>query len=138
MRDIGLDIDRNGVLSINDTALSAALNANFDDVVAMFSANTTNQSDYGDLDRGIAGDAIHSLNELISARGSIATQSANATSRSTDYQAELDVLSTRMEALLARYTKQFAVMETLVGQTNTMRDSLKSSFEGMMAMYTNN
>jgi hypothetical protein len=28
-------------------------------------------------------------------------------------------------------------MESMVGQTNTMRDSLKASFEGMMAMYTN-
>ena len=41
-----------------------------------------------------------------------------------------------MTALLARYTQQFSLMESLVGQTNSMRESLKSSFEGMMAMYT--
>ena len=28
-------------------------------------------------------------------------------------------------------------METMVGQSNAMRDSLKSTFEGMMSMYTN-
>jgi len=27
-------------------------------------------------------------------------------------------------------------MESLVGQTNAMRESLTSTFEGMMAMYT--
>jgi len=39
--------------------------------------------------------------------------------------------------LLARYTKQFASMDSLVGQINSQKTSLKSSFEGMMAMYTN-
>ncbi|MDP4837256.1 MAG: hypothetical protein NWS01_08940, partial [Burkholderiales bacterium] len=57
--------------------------------------------------------------------------------RIDDYQEKLEALNTRMELLLARYTKQFGIMETLVGQSNAMRDSLKTSFEGMMAMYTN-
>jgi flagellar capping protein FliD len=42
-----------------------------------------------------------------------------------------------MDALLARYTKQFAAMDTLVGQINTQKTSLKSTFDGMMAAYTN-
>jgi hypothetical protein len=42
-----------------------------------------------------------------------------------------------MEALLARYTKQFGIMESVVGQSNAMRDSLSATFDGMMAMYTN-
>jgi len=42
-----------------------------------------------------------------------------------------------MTQLLARYTKQFAAMDALVGQTNSLRTSLTSSFEGMMAAYTN-
>jgi flagellar capping protein FliD len=42
-----------------------------------------------------------------------------------------------METLLARYTKQFALMESLVGGVNAQKTSLKSTFEGMMSMYTN-
>jgi hypothetical protein len=38
---------------------------------------------------------------------------------------------------LARYTKQFAAMNSFVGNTNSQKTSLKSSFDGMMAMYTN-
>ena len=137
MRNIGLDIDQKGKLSITTATLEAALTSNFDDVVTMLSAGTNNQSEVGDAGRGVAGDAIKSLNALISSRGSIASQSTNATARSATYALELENLNTRMEALLARYTKQFSVMETMVGQSNTMRDSLKASFEGMMAMYTN-
>jgi len=42
-----------------------------------------------------------------------------------------------MDALLARYTKQFSVMDSLVGQTNSLKTSLKSTFDGMMSVYTN-
>jgi flagellar capping protein FliD len=42
-----------------------------------------------------------------------------------------------MTALLSRYTKQFAAMDSLVGNVNSQKTSLKSSFDGMMASYTN-
>jgi len=136
-RDLGLDIDRTGVMSLDDTALDAALTDNFDDVVTLFSANTNSQTEWGTANRGIAGDAIKRINDLISSRGTIMTQSEGSQQRIDDYQEKLEALNTRMESLLARYTKQFGIMETMVGQSNAMRDSLKSTFEGMMAMYTN-
>ena len=136
-RDLGLDIDRTGVMSLDETALDAALTDNFDDVVTLFSANTNSQTEWGTANRGIAGDAIKRINDLISSRGTIMTQSEGSQQRIDDYQEKLEALNTRMESLLARYTKQFGIMETMVGQSNAMRDSLKSTFEGMMAMYTN-
>ncbi len=39
--------------------------------------------------------------------------------------------------MLARYTRQFSQMESLVGSVNAQKTSLKSTFEGMMAAYTN-
>ena len=136
-RDLGLDIDRTGVMSLNKTKLDSAANANFDDIVMIFSGKTDNQTELGTANRGIAGDAIKSINDLISTRGTIMTQSKGATARIGDYELKLNALNIRMEALLARYTKQFGIMETMVGQSNAMRDSLKTTFEGMMSMYTN-
>jgi flagellar hook-associated protein 2 len=137
MRDLGFEIDRYGVASINETTLDSALRNSYDDVVTMFSADTTNQSDFGEANRGLAGDAIKSIKDLLDTRGTILTQSTNAESKIEAYREKLTDLERRMESLLARYTKQFAVMESFVGQTNSMRDSLKTSFEGLMAMYTN-
>ena len=135
-RDIGLDVDRNGVMTIDESVLDSALSANFEDIVTAFTANTNRQSEIGVANRGIAGDAAKAIADLISARGVIATQSASAQTRADDYQEKLDVLNIRMEALLARYTRQFGIMNAMVGQTNAMRQSLESTFEGMMAMYT--
>jgi flagellar capping protein FliD len=136
-RNLGLDIDRTGVMSLDDDDLDAALTGNFDEVVAAFSAGTNQQSQYGVASRGIAGDAIYAIEELISSRGTIMAQSDGAESRVADYQDKLEALNTRMEGLLARYTKQFGIMESVVGQSNAMRDSLSATFDGMMAMYTN-
>ena len=136
-RDLGLDIDRTGVMSLDTTKLDTALTNHFDDVVTLFSANTNSQTELGTANRGIAGDAIKRINDLISTRGTLMTQSEGSQQRIDDYKVKLEALNTRMESLLARYTKQFGIMETMVGQSNAMRDSLKSTFEGMMAMYTN-
>jgi hypothetical protein len=43
-----------------------------------------------------------------------------------------------MATLLERYNKQFASMESMVGQSKSLQTSLKSTFDGMMASYTNN
>ena len=40
-----------------------------------------------------------------------------------------------MTKLLDRYQQQFGAMEALVGQTNSLKSSLKSSFEAMSAQY---
>jgi len=62
----------------------------------------------------------------------------NANTQNSRYQQDLTKLQTRMDALLVRYQKQLASMDSLVGQTNTQKTSLKSTFEGMMSVYTNN
>jgi len=64
-------------------------------------------------------------------------RSTNLTNKITDYKKQLADLDTRMTSLLARYNKQFAAMDSLVGQSKSLQTSLKSSFEGMMASYTN-
>ena len=41
-----------------------------------------------------------------------------------------------MTYLLARYTTVCPAMDAIVGQTNSMKTGLTSTFEGMMAAYT--
>ena len=64
-------------------------------------------------------------------------QTETANKQNTSYKDALSKLATRMDALLARYTKQFSVMDSLVGQSNSLKTSLKSTFDGMMSVYTN-
>jgi flagellar hook-associated protein 2 len=86
---------------------------------------------------GIAGDALRKITALLSSTGALLTQSENANNQAEKLKVTLAALQTRMQGVLDRYTRQFSAMDSLVGNINSQKASLKSSFEGMMAMYTN-
>jgi len=135
-RNVGLAFDRDGRLTLDEGKLDAALANQYDQVVRLFSADTNNQSPLSTAAAGLAGDAIVRIDALLKPTGLIQAQANNATAMADRYRDQLEALESRMEKLLARYTSQFAVMDSLVGQTNSLRENLKSSFDGMMAMYT--
>jgi flagellar hook-associated protein 2 len=137
LRDIGFNIDQKGVLSIDKTKLDNSLKNNFDSVVTLVTGNRENQSNFSVLPSGVAGEAVKKLTSLLDATAPLTTQSTNLTTKISDYKKQLDKLDTRMTDLLARYNKQFAAMESMVGQSKSLQTSLKSTFDGMMATYTN-
>jgi flagellar capping protein FliD len=63
------------------------------------------------------------------------TQSSSAETQVNRYETDLAKLNDRMEMILDRYTRQFAAMESLVGQLSAMRENLKGQFEAMAASY---
>jgi flagellar hook-associated protein 2 len=135
-RDVGLSIDRYGKLTLDETKLDKALQNNFGEVVTMFSAGTNNKSIYSTAPAGMAGGAINKLEKMLLSTGLIDTQSQNATKQITKYKEELTVLEERMQKLMTRYTNQFSIMESIVGNSNSTREGLKGTFEGMMKAYT--
>jgi flagellar hook-associated protein 2 len=126
-----------GVMSLDETKLDAALKDNYSDVVTLFTGNQNYLSAYSKVPGGIAGDAVVKLTKMLGPSGVLASQTASATSQNTKHQDDLVKLQTRMDALLRRYQKQFSAMDSLVGNVNSQKTSLKSTFEGMMAAYTN-
>ena len=137
LRDIGFSIDQKGVLSLDKTKLDNTLKNNFDSVVTLVTGNQENQSKFSLTPSGVAGEAAKKLTALLDTTAPLTTQSANLTTKISDYKKQLDKLDTRMTELLARYNKQFAAMESMVGQSKSLQTSLKSTFDGMMATYTN-
>ena len=136
-RDVGLSIDRFGKLTLDEAKLDTALQNNFGEVSTMFSAGTNNQSIYSPAPAGLAGSAINSIEKMLLSTGLIDTQSKSATTQIAKYKDEMTVLEERMEKLMTRYMNQFSVMESIVGNSNSMRDSLKGTFESMMKSYGN-
>jgi len=137
LRDIGITLSRTGTLEIDQVKMDAALQNNYDQVVTMLTANKENQSAQSTLNGGVSNEAVKKLTSLLDASSPLTTQSTNLTTKISKYKTELDKLETRMTELLARYKTQFAAMESMVGQSKTLQTSLKSTFEGMMASYTN-
>jgi flagellar hook-associated protein 2 len=136
-RDVGISFDRDGKMTVDETTLDAALLSSLSDVVTMFSADTNNKSLYSSADAGLGGDAVREIDEMLRYSGLLTEQTDNITSKIDTYKVDLEKLEIRMQKLLTLYTQQFSVMESVVGNTNSMRTSLTSSFEGMMNAYKN-
>jgi flagellar hook-associated protein 2 len=135
-RDVGLAIDRDGKMSLDASQLASALQSNYDEVVQMFSASQASHSVYSPEPAGLAGDAVTKLDQMLRSNATLARQNETATKEADRYRADLTKLETRMTTLLERYTRQFSVMEAIVGNASSLRDSLAGTFEGLMAMYT--
>lgn len=134
---MGIKVDETGTMSLDATKLDSALQTNFEDVVKTLTGNTNGLSGYSTQNAGFMGDGIRKITKLLGPTGPMLSQSNNADTQNTKYRDNLAKLDARMSSLLARYTKQFAAMNSFVGNTNSQKTSLKSSFDGMMAMYTN-
>ena len=137
LRDIGFNIDQKGVLSIDKTKLDNSLRNSFDNVVTLVTGNQENQSKFSVSPSGVAGEAVKKLTTLLDTTAPLTTQSTNLTTKINDYKKQLAKLDVIMTELLARYNKQFATMESMVGQSKSLQTGLKSTFDGMMATYTN-
>ncbi len=137
LRDLGISLDQTGVMSLDETKLNNALASNPDQVVSMLTANKENKTYTGDATRGFAGDAIKKLNDMLSSKSMLNTQTTNQNTQIKKYKDDLTKLDDRMTRLLDRYMKQFTAMETIVGQSNAMRTSLKNQFDNMSAANEN-
>lgn len=135
--DMGYSLNEKGVLSLDDAKLDKVLASNFDDVSKLLTGGYNKLSTYSTAPAGIAGDAFKKLTNLLASTGPLMAKSENANTENTKYQSQLAKLQVRMDALLLRYQKQFASMDSLVGSVNSQKTSLKSTFDGMMAAYTN-
>jgi len=136
--DLGVSITRSGTLQIDESALATALSTKFSDVISALSADTEDQSEFGDASRGLAGDASKQIADLISSSGPIRTVVNNAEAKSARFEIELEDLDSRMEAIRARYVAQFAAMESLVDEMNSTREYLKTQLENLPFTNKNN
>ena len=132
LRDVGVTLTGYGGLQFNEATYDAAAASNFNDIAQMISAGTTDQSRYDGQSQGLAIDAIKKLEVLTdSISGVFATRTQSAQVALTTYSEELADLELRMEALYERYLAQFTVMETLVKQLNSTRESLSDTWSNM-------
>ena len=136
MWQMGISVNETGVMSIDETKLDTALTNNYSDVVKTFTGNQNGLTVYSPAAGGIAGDAVRKLTKTLGTDGILVSQSQSAEKQNSKYQLDLEKLGIRMDSLLSRYQKQFASMDSLVGNVNSQKTSLKSTFEGMMAGLT--
>jgi len=139
--DLGFSLDRTGILSLSGTTASGAskidsmLSTRLDDVVTFMTQNKEGVQTFSTVNNGAAGEAFKRLDKMLLPTGMIARSNVNLNAKITSYNNDLVKLQDRMAKLLATYTQQFSIMDSIIGQGKTTRDGMKSTFDGMMAAY---
>jgi len=131
LRDLGVSIQKDGTLAVDEKKLDSALADNYTEIVTMMTADRENKSNFGLSKRGLAGDAVKRLNDLMGTSGLLMSQTESSQRQIKRYETDLANLEKRMEILLARYTQQFSIMDDIVGNSNSMRTYLKNQFAAM-------
>ena len=128
-RNVGLTLDRDGKMVLDEKRFNEAVASNFSEVVKVFTGNANDQSLYSPAPGGVAGDAFKGIDQMIRATGTIAAQTEMANEQLKKYKEDLTKLETRMTAVMERYTRQFTAMDSLVGEATATRNRLKSTFD---------
>jgi len=135
LRDLGVKMQNDGTLTLDEKTFNTNSTAYYDEAATMLSGTTGLTNEFGVTRKGVATDLTSWLTKTMSASGVMLQNSQSDEKKVASYQNQLATLDTRMQALLARYNKQFAAMESLVGKSKSMQTSLTSTFEGMMNAY---
>ena len=131
LNDLGVTFNREGRMEVDATTLRSALSDNFDDVVTLFSADSNDQTTFGEADRGIAGDLDKLIDDLLASDGVIQVRVDSRTAQKTINESDLLDLEEQMERLRLRYMSQFTAMEAAVDQLTTLKESLTAQFENL-------
>ncbi|MEK9769190.1 MAG: flagellar filament capping protein FliD [Betaproteobacteria bacterium] len=131
LSDIGISIDRNGQLLFDEAKLDTALNDNYEDVISIFTADTNDQSRFSDDPAGIAGDLKNLIERVTASDGYLVTAEQALQTRTVEYNKELTALEERMKVVEERYNRQFLVMQNIIEEMNSTKESLIASFENL-------
>lgn len=114
----------------SEQTLDKALAARFEDLATMFAGPSGIASVMSDRLSG-SGAYLDSSVRPSSPMRVLKVQAGNFTERVTQDNDRLAALRDRMDQLLTRYTKQFSIMESLVGESKSVRSSVENSFKAM-------
>ena len=135
LRDLGVSLDKVGNLTLDESTYDNVVAANYDDVVMMLSANTSDQNLYDTASKGLSQDIATILEDFSDNTGVLTTRTSKAKDELQDYKDELVKLEARMESVYQRYLTQFSAMESLMASMDTTKDYLEGQLESLSKAY---
>lgn len=126
--DLGFEVDRDGVITIDEEVLSAAIADKPDSVSAFF---------LGDDDEEIAGfaDTVNDyLREATSSIGLVAAEKSAAQTRIDDLELKIEAETERLDKRYEILTKQFVALDQYMSQMKSMGSYLTGQFDSLSNM----
>ncbi|MDD4273752.1 MAG: flagellar filament capping protein FliD [Desulfobacter postgatei] len=121
--DLGMELNEDGSITLDQTELNNAFSASFEDVASLF---------IGDSDKGITGlgDILNDkLAEMTSSTGVVNGEKTAAEEKIDRLTTSIETATERLDKRYELMAEQFARLDTLIGTLNSQSEYLTSVFE---------
>ncbi|MBU0676265.1 MAG: flagellar filament capping protein FliD [Proteobacteria bacterium] len=126
--DLGLTINRDGTITIDQSKLAEVVSENLSDVQSFF---------LGDATEGITGmaDMLNDrLRVLTGGTGQVAAEKTEAQQRITDLESYIEKEKERLDRRYEVMTRQFTELDTYMNRMTSMSSYLQTQFESLSAL----
>ncbi|WP_129138454.1 flagellar filament capping protein FliD [Modicisalibacter coralii] len=131
LSDIGVELQLDGTLKVDDDKLDGAISDNLGSLQDFFVGS-------GDEASGLAVQLDDTLSTLLDDDGVIDTATTGYQDRIDRLNERYDAMESRIDATVERYRKQFADMDSMVAQMNSTMSYLSQQFQAMNARTSSN
>lgn len=121
--DLGMELNRDGSITLDETALDAAFSSSFEAVVSLF---------IGDSDNGITGlgDILNDkLKEMTSSTGVVNGEKTAAKEKIDRLTTSIETATERLDKRYEVMAQQFVRLDALIGTMNSQSEYLTSMFD---------
>ncbi len=129
--DLGMEFNRDGSITIDETALSAAISDHGEGVRAFFLGDAENSIE------GLADKINNRLRSLTSVAGSIEGEKTSAQTRIDDLNLKLEEETARLDRRYEQLTKQFVALDSFMSQMTSMSNFLTGQFNSLSDGWVN-
>jgi flagellar hook-associated protein 2 len=131
LSDVGLEIQTDGSLKVNNTKLTAAL-ANPAEVAKLFSSTASSVP----AEQGFAVRVKAMADQLIASNGAITTHTQGLRDSITRNSTQQQMLEARVARTEARLTKQYSALDTTLAQISGVSSTLTQALAGLVTLNT--
>ncbi|HWT18093.1 MAG TPA: flagellar filament capping protein FliD [Variovorax sp.] len=124
LSEIGITLQKDGTLAIDNAKLDKAMSENLPGVAALFTSDTAATSGYAKQMSAL-------VTDLTSTGGALTAATDGINSTLDDLSDQYDAMQKRVDATVARYRAQFTQLDVLVASMNNTMSYLTQQFEAM-------
>ncbi|WP_022664678.1 flagellar filament capping protein FliD [Desulfospira joergensenii] len=121
--DLGLELNKDGTMNLDETVLEQAIQSDPEGIQALF---------IGDVDAGIAGlgDIIDDgITAMVSSTGLVSTEIDEAETRMDNLERDIEAATERLDKRYETLTAEFVRLDSLISSLNSQADAMNSIIE---------
>ena len=115
LADVGITIQTDGTLKLDDTRFNNAFSSNRDAVLSLFTKDAS-----GTSGKGLGGTMDSLIDRMINVDGILTTRTDGMNTQVKNIDNQISTIETRLEQVQARYQQEYSALDVTVSNANSL------------------